>query len=112
MDVGTFTEKCRVLEGFHAKQSLRTFGTGEHPRHHFSVVHIALSRGCQDTFECVHPEHAWPPLGLRPGDPIVASGKWSFDRTLAGGIAAGGGPLHIVGCLVSRRGESPSKPER
>ena len=104
-DPAAFEGTAITLDGFFASQTQTTFGTGEFPRHHFAVVHFALAPGDEDTLSCEFRERQWPPLGLAPGDAIVASGKWSFDRVLRGGIAPGGGPLHIVGCQVERRTE-------
>jgi hypothetical protein len=104
-DPAAFEGTAVTLDGFFASQTQTTFGTGEFPRHHFAVVHFALARGDEDTLSCEFRERQWPPLGLAPGEAIVASGKWSFDRVLRGGIAPGGGPLHIVGCRVERRTE-------
>ena len=102
-DPGAFEGKAVSLDGFYVKLTQRTFGTGEHPRHYFAVVHLALDRGAEDLLECESPDNTWTPTGLEPGAPIRVSGKWSFDRMLAGGIAPGGGPLHIAGCRVSKQ---------
>ena len=101
-------ERVQVsLDGFFVRVSQKRFGTGEHPIHTWAAVRVALERGAADTIECEMPESRWPPPGLQPGDAIRVTGMWSFDRTLSGGVAPGGGPLHVVGCAISRGSAQP-----
>jgi hypothetical protein len=90
------------LNGIFVRRIQGQVGTGEHPRHYFAIVELGLVQGEEDTLRCIMSGRVWPPPGLEPGDLIEVSGKWSFDRMLAGGFAPGGGPLHIAECKVAR----------
>jgi hypothetical protein len=92
-----------ALDGYFVSQSQRSYGSGEHPVHRFAVVQVALGKGEADSLACEMREDTWPPLGLAAGDPVAVSGLWSVDRTLLGGWAEGGGPLHIADCKVVKR---------
>jgi hypothetical protein len=102
-DPARFRSTKVALDGHFSSRSQKRFGSGEHPIHHFAVVHVAIVMGDSDTIACEMSEDTWPPVGLEPGDPIAVSGVWSMDRTLLGGWAEGGGPLHIASCKVARR---------
>lgn len=92
-----------ALDGYFVSQSQRSYGSGEHPIHRFAVVQVALGKGQADSLACEMREDTWPPLGLAAGDPVAISGLWSVDRTLLGGWAEGGGPLHVADCKVVKR---------
>jgi hypothetical protein len=105
---GAFEGESVTRNAFFVQLAQKQFGTGEHPRHHFAQVDVALEpfvpdgSNAPDTLACYYPEWSWPPKGLNPGDPIVVTGRWSFAQLLAGGWRPGGGPLSIAGCRVER----------
>jgi len=103
-----FEGKEVMLDAFFVRVAQKQFGTGEHPRNYFAKVDVALrpfapdAPNAPDTLACYYPERSWPPQDLKPGDPIVVTGRWSFAQLLAGGWRPGGGPLHITACRVKR----------
>lgn len=107
-DPARFDGQPVSLEVVYVRLSQRKFGNAGNPASEhvggiLPVVHVALEGAPDDVLECQMGNHAWPPIGLQPGDPLTVKGVWSFDRIWAGGTKEGGGPLHVGGCAVARR---------
>jgi hypothetical protein len=98
-----YADQPASLDALFGSYGQVVIGTGEHPHYYFSTVTFTLPNLGDEGLTCRFEGETYPPPGLHRGDPILVRGKWSFERTLGGGFAPDGGPLHLVGCQIARR---------